>query len=199
MKTTIKRQMRKEVNKGNALVRSEVVKNGLRGNTLSEMASRGVLFRVARGVYVPAIGSDSEYFDYETAAKVVKNGVFTLRSALRLHNLTDENPLRMTIAISESSHAPKTTLPIDVVYMKRELLTSDIVEFNSNGGAFLVFSVERTIVECFKARRKIGVGICVAALNEAVENKRLDWNYLWDVMNRCRMTRVMAPYLEGRV
>jgi hypothetical protein len=83
--------------------------------------------------------------------------------------------------------------------MKRELLTSDIVEFNSNGGTFLVFSVERTIVECFKARRKIGIGICVAALNEAVENKRLDWNCLWDVMKRCRMTRVMAPYLEGRV
>ena len=60
MKTTIKRPMRKEVDKGKALVRSEVVKNGLRGNTLSEMASRGVLFRVARGVYVPAIGSDSE-------------------------------------------------------------------------------------------------------------------------------------------
>ena len=133
--------MRKEVNKGNALVRSEVVKNGLRGNTLSEMASRGVLFRVARGVYVPAAGSESEYFDYETAAKVVKNGVFNLRSALRLHNFTDENPLRMTIAISESSHAPKTTLPIDFVYMKNELLTSDVVEFNSNGGTFLVFSV----------------------------------------------------------
>lgn len=199
MKTTIKRQMRKEVNKGTALVRSEVVKNGLRGNTLSEMASRGVLFRVARGVYVPAAGSESEYFDYETAAKVVKKGVFTLRSALRLHNLTDENPLRMTIAISESSHAPKTTLPIDFVYMKNELLTSDVVEFNSNGGTFLVFSVERTIVECFKARRKIGIGICVTALNEAVENKRIDWNYLWDVMKRCRMTRVMAPYLEGRI
>lgn len=199
MKTTIKRQMRKEVDKGKALVRSEVVKNGLRGNTLSEMASRGVLFRVARGVYVPAAGSESEYFDYETAAKVVKKGVFTLRSALRLHNLTDENPLRMTIAISESSHAPKTTLPIDFVYMKNELLTSDVVEFNSNGGTFLVFSVERTIVECFKARRKIGIGICVTALNEAVENKRLDWNYLGDVMKRCRMTRVMSPYLEGRV
>ena len=199
MKTTIKRPMRKELNKGKALVRSEVVKKGLRGNTLSEMASRGVLYRVARGVYVSAAGSDSEYFDYETASKVVKNGVFTLRSALRLHNLTDENPLRMTVAIPESSHAPKTTLPIDFVYMKKELLFSDVAEFNFNGSAFSVFSIERTIVECFKARRKIGIGVCVAALNEAIEQSRINWNYLWDVMKRCRMTRVMGPYLEGRV
>ena len=73
MKTTIDRPMRKEVSKGMPLVRAEVVKRGLRGNTLSEMAARGVIYRVARGVYVPASGSQSEYLDYETAAKVIKD------------------------------------------------------------------------------------------------------------------------------
>ena len=108
--------MRKEVSKGMPLVRAEVVKRGLRGNTLSEMAARGVVYRVARGVYVPASGSCSEYLDYETAAKVVSSGVFTLKSALRIHDLTDENPMCMTMAIPSNSHAPKTILPVDFVY-----------------------------------------------------------------------------------
>ena len=199
MKTTIERPMRKEVSKGMPLVRAEVIKRGLRGNTLSEMAARGVVYRVARGVYVPAGGSCSEYLDYETAAKVVPKGVFTLNSALRIHDLTDENPMRMTMAISSNSHAPKTTLPVDFIYMKKELLSEDVEEFTPNGIMLRVFSVERTIVECFKARKRMGINICVASLDEAMAKRRIDRKRLWDVMSRCRMTRIMSPYLEGRV
>ena len=191
--------MRKEVSKGKPLVRAEVIKRGLRGNTLSEMAARGVVYRVARGVYVPASGSCSEYLDYETAAKVVPRGVFTLNSALRIHDLTDENPMRMTMAIPSNSHAPKTILPVDFVYMKKELLSEDVEEFTPNGIMFRVFSVERTIVECFKARSRVGINICVAALDDAIAKRRIDRKRLWDVMSRCRMTRIMSPYLEGRV
>ena len=180
------------------LVRSEVVKRGLRGNTLSEMAARGVIYRVARGVYVPASGSHSEYLDYETAAKVVPVGVFTLKSALRIHDLTDENPMRMTMAIPSNSHAPKTILPIDFVYMKKELMSEDVEEFAPNGISIRVFSMERTIVECFKARSRIGINICVAALDDAIAKHKIDWQKLWDAMSRCRMTRIMAPYLEGK-
>ena len=191
--------MRKEVSKGMPLVRSEVVKRGLRGNTLSEMAARGVIYRVARGVYVPASGSHSEYLDYETAAKVVPVGVFTLKSALRIHDLTDENPMRMTMAIPSNSHAPKTILPIDFVYMKKELMSEDVEEFAPNGISIRVFSMERTIVEYFKARSRVGINICVAALDDAIAKHKIDWKKLWDAMSRCRMTRIMAPYLEGKV
>lgn len=191
--------MRSEVAKGMPLVREKLVKRGMRGNTLSEMAGRGVIHRVARGVYISVDGEKSEFYDYETASQVVRRGVFTLRSALRLHGLTDENPLRMTMAIPVSSHAPRTTLPIDFVYMKEELLCADVETRNPNGSEFRVFSVERTIVECFKARNKIGINVCVAALREAASKKKLDWNLLWDIMKRCRMTRVMAPYLEGMI
>ena len=124
---------------------------------------------------------------------------FTLNSALRIHDLTDENPMRMTMAISSNSHAPKTTLPVDFVYMKKELLSEDVEEFTPNGIMFRVFSVERTIVECFKARKRMGINICVASLDEAMAKRRIDRKRLWDVMSRCRMTRIMSPYLEGRV
>lgn len=191
--------MRHEIARGRPLIRAELVKNGLRGNTLSEMAARGAVYRVAQGIYIPAEGSTSEYFDYETAAQVVRKGVFTLQSALRIYDLTDENPTRMILAIPLKAHLPKTTLPIDVVYMKPELLARDVEEILSNGTTLRVFSLERTLVECFKARNKIGINLCVAALNEAIEKRNPDPSRLWDAMNYCRMTRVMGPYLEGRI
>ena len=197
MKTTIKRMMKQEVAKGVPLVRSELVKRGFRGNTLSEMAKRGDVYRVAHGVYAPACGSRSEFLDYELAARVVPKGVFTLRSALRLHGVTDDNPQRMTMAIPSGSHKPKTMLPVDFVYMAPALLNEDCEEWTPNGTTFKVFTLERTLVECFKARNKIGIGICVAALKEAFAKGVVKHNALWECMKRCRMTRVMAPYLEG--
>ena len=199
MKTPIKRQMREEVARGGVLVRTALVKRGLRGNTLSEMTARGKLYRVAQGVYVPTDGAQSEWFDYEVAACVVPKGVFTLRSALRIHDLTDENPLQMTMAIPQDAHATKSMLPITFTYMKKELISSDVEVYGSEGRQFRVFSVERTLVECFRARNKIGLQVCLTALDEAISQKKLDWNRLWEVMKRCRMTRVMQPYLEGRM
>jgi len=189
--------MRQEVAKGIPLVREDLQKRGFRTNTLSEMAARGTIYRVGRGVYTPASGSASEFFDYELATKVVPRGVFTLVSALRLHGLTDENPQRMTMAIPSTSHAPKTTLPVDFVYMTPALLSVDVVERNPYGTAFHLFSVERTIVECFKARNKIGLGIAVAAFKDAAARNMIDYSMLWTIMGRCRMVKIISPYLEA--
>jgi len=51
----------------------------------------------------------------------------------------------------------------------------------------------RTIAECFK----IGVAVAVAALREAVQKGMIDFAMLGDVLKRCRMLRVVQPYLEG--
>lgn len=189
--------MRREVAAGHPLRRSEVIERGLRGNTLHEMAARGVVNRIARGVYAPSEGSPSALFDYELAAKVVPRGVFTLLSALRIHGLTDENPRRMTMAIPVNRHPPKTTLPLDFVYMTPALLEVDVVERSDGEASIRVFSVERTIAECFKARNKVGVAVAVAALHEAAKKGLVDFAMLGDVLKRCRMLRVVQPYLEG--
>ena len=101
------------------------------------------------------------------------------------------------MAIPVNRHPPKTTLPIDFVYMTPRLLETDVVERSDEGVSIRVFSVERTIAECFKARNKIGVAVAVAALHEAVQKGLVDFAMLGNVLKRCRMLRVVQPYLEG--
>ena len=96
-----------------------------------------------------------------------------------------------------AGHPPKTTLPIDFVYMTLGLLETNVVERSDEGACIKVFSVERTIAECFKARNKIGVAVAVAALHEAVQKELIDFALLGDVLKRCRMLRVVQPYLDG--
>lgn len=197
MKTTVKKRVREVVELGCPIVRGEIERLGLRGNTLSEMNARGMVYRVGRGVYAPAVGAFSGLFDYELAAKVAPRGVFTLISALRLHGLTEENPQRMTMAIAQKGHSPKTTLPLDFVYMKPELLERDVAEMHSRETCLKVFTVERTLAECFKHRNKIGVGVAAKALREASECGMVDFAVFGEVLERCRMLRVVQPYLEG--
>ena len=197
MKAPIKRKMRAEIARGLPLIRGDLIRQGFRGNTLSEMAARGTIFRVAHGIYVPAGGGASEYLDYEAAAAAVPFGVFTLRSALRLHGLTDENPLRMTMAIPSNRHAPRTSLPLDFVYAEPGRLDSDTETRNPDGVPFRVFTLERTLVECFRARNKIGAGVAAAALREAADAGRIDFARLFRCMEEGRMVRVMAPYVEA--
>ena len=81
--------------------------------------------------------------------------------------------------------------------MKPEILAKDVEVKSPHGSEFRVFSVERTIVECFKARNKIGVDVAVRALKDAVSKGKVDFAKLGRVMSDCRMSRVMAPYVEG--
>lgn len=137
--------------------------------------------------------------DYELAAKVAEKGVFTLVSALRIHSLTDENPFRMTMAIPQKRHAPKTVLPIDFVYMRQNLLNMDVMEMVPGVSPIRVFTIERTIAECFKARYKIGIEIAITALREAIRSNRVDYAKLADVLERCRMRRIVDPYLASLI
>ena len=58
------------------------------------------------------------------------------------------------------------------------------------------FTLERTLVECFRARNKIGAGVAAAALREAAEAGRIDFARLSRCMEEGRMVRVMAPYVD---
>lgn len=57
--------------------------------------------------------------------------------------------------------------------------------------------MEKTLVDCFKFRNRIGLDVAVAAMKDAKDKKTLDHAALWKAIRICRMERVMQPYLEG--
>ncbi|MBR5838423.1 MAG: hypothetical protein IKZ84_07740, partial [Victivallales bacterium] len=59
------------------------------------------------------------------------------------------------------------------------------------------YSVEQTIVDCFQYRNKIGLDVAIAALKDAVNKRKINWNKLWEAARRCRVTKIMRPYMEA--
>lgn len=189
-------QLKEILGKG-PITAAEVGRRGIPTGLLTRLVRKGVARRTNRGLYVSAESGYSEMADYLTLAAMVPHGVFTLLSALRLHELTDENPYRFSMMLRQGDHAPRIRTPdVQFFYRKEPRFSAEIETRYDSGIALRVYSLEQTIADLFQYRNKIGLDVSIAALREAARDNRIDWNKLWQAAERTRMTRIMKPYIE---
>ena len=163
----------------------------------SRLHSQGFIDRIGHGVYSCPAYSSTEFITYAEAAAVAPQGVACLFSALKIHGLTLENPHRIHLALPVGHRIPKNALPLDIYHFSGEAYSFGIEERTTPDGSFKVYSVEKTLVDCFKFRNRVGLDVAIAALKDAKATKKLDHAALWKAIRICRMERVMQPYLEG--
>jgi len=56
---------------------------------------------------------------------------------------------------------------------------------------------KKTLADCFKYRNKLGIDVCVEALNLYRRRGRMKVDQLERYAKLCRVERVMRPYLEA--
>lgn len=180
------------------LTAKEIRAAGIPSQTITNLCRCGKIERVAYGVYALAGNAASETDDLELLAKLVPAGVICLVSALRFHKLTDENPHEVSMAVLHGSYTPKFAYP-PVCYFtfSGKAFSSGIKIHTTNGVDLKVYSIEKTIADCFKYRNKIGLDVAIAALREAVSQNRIDYNALWDAAKICRVSKIIRPYMEA--
>ncbi len=60
-----------------------------------------------------------------------------------------------------------------------------------------VYSVAKTVADCFKYRNKIGLDVALEALRESIRSRKATNADLWQAAKVCRVANVMRPYLEA--
>lgn len=165
----------------------------------SRLCAAGLIDRIGHGVYSCPGYSSTEYITNVEAAAVIPQGVVCLFSALRHHGLTLENPHRLHIAIPRGARVPKHELPVEIYRFSMQAHAFGVETVQTKDGAFKVYSVEKTIVDCFKFRNAVGLDVAIAALKDAQKGNLIDHDRIWKAMAVCRMERVMQPYMEGIV
>jgi len=60
-----------------------------------------------------------------------------------------------------------------------------------------IYSVAKTIADCFKHRNKIGLDVALEALRDAREQKKATVDDIWKYAQIDRVANVMQPYLEA--
>ena len=161
---------------------SDAAKFNVTRAALSRAVEKGDIEKLQRGLYGYVGREELEMHSFAEVSVRAKKGVICLLSALRYHNLTTQAPFQIWLSIK--------------IVRTRDVTDLGVISTQVDGIPVLVSDVERTIVDCFKLRNKIGIDVAIEALTEAKRANRLEQEKLWEYVKHYRMTNVMMPYME---
>jgi predicted transcriptional regulator of viral defense system len=185
---------------GGQLRMSEAIKNGISRYMLYSLRDNGVIEQVSRGIYrlveLPPISNP----DLVTVSLRFPNAVICLISALAYHEITTQIPHEVSIAVPRNSRIPSLGFPpIRVHKFSHGSYKAGIQEHTIDGAAVKIYSPEKTLVDCFKFRNKIGMDVVLEALKLYRIRKKFDADELLKYARICRVEKVMRPYLEAAI
>src|SRR5207244_566498 len=128
----------------------------------------------------------------------VPRGVICLLSALSFHELTTQIPHEVHVAIARDAEPPRLDHPPVRSFRFSGRAFSEGVETHEVDGVSVRFySREKTLVDCFKYRNKLGLDTVLEALKLYKDQGRTNVEALMRFAEVCRVSRVMRPYLEA--
>lgn len=165
---------------------------------LARLVAAGRLQRLSRGLYTLPDQPLSAHFQMAEVAARCPLGVYCLLTALRFHNLTTQNPFELWLALPNKAHTPRIEYPpLRIVRFSGPALSEGIEVHTVDGIPVKVYSVAKTVADCFKYRNKIGLDVALEALRECRRERRATNDELWHYAKICRVANVMRPYLEA--
>jgi predicted transcriptional regulator of viral defense system len=177
---------------------SDLTEIGVPRIVLTRMTGKGLLEKTGRGIYRLPDSQGSEHESLAMIATKVPQAVFCLLTALQFHELTTQLPRQIWIAMPRGSHKPKIDYPpVKMVQFAGKAYSEGVEVVERDQVKLRVYSVAKTVSDCFKHRNKIGLDVALDALRDARAMKKASADDLWYFAKICRVANVMRPYLEA--
>ena len=175
----------------------DLVKRGIAKVYLYRLCKDGKLESKEKGLYtLPNVDFGKNQTLVEVCSKVEK-GVICLNTALSYHEITTQTSPEIWIANGTKDHPPQLkNIRLRIVRFSGEALNFGIEIHTIKGAPIRVYSIAKTVADCFKYRNKVGIDVAIEALREAWQQKKCTMDELWKYAKICRVSRVMKPYME---
>jgi len=171
---------------------------GLPREYLLRLHRQGKIVRSGRGLYSLPDATITERHSYAEAARRIPGRVFCLLSALAFHEITTQSPASVWIALPQGARRPIIgSLSLRVVRLSGASLTEGIEDHKVEGVPIRVYSVAKTVADCFKFRNKIGLDVAIEALKDSRGEKKATINEIYRYARICRVSNVIRPYMEA--
>jgi predicted transcriptional regulator of viral defense system len=171
---------------------------GINPWTLYALRDAGLIERLARGLYRVAGAEPMRAPDLATVAAKVPQAVVCLISALDWHSLTTQIPRQVHVALKRSAHKPQLPYPpVRVYWLTEPCYSAGIETHEVDGVRVRIYSPEKTLVDCFKFRRDVGLDVALEALRLYAEHGPVRTEALFEFSKLCRVRSVMRPYMEA--
>jgi len=176
----------------------ELKKQGIHTETIRRLLDDGAIEKVKPGLYkladMPML-SNQGMIDVCTA---MPKAVVCLHSALSHHELTTTQPATIMLALPRESKPVKLSYPpTQIFYFSLHNHRSGIERVQTQAGSFAIYSAEKTLVDCFRYRHKLGMEVALEGLKNYLHRPKRNLNQLLKYARVGRMFRVMKPYIEA--
>lgn len=176
---------------------SAILNAGFHPDTLAALEKNGQIAKVSRGLYRLAGYEPATHPDLVMVSLLAPRGVVCLISALAFHEATNEIPSYVEIAIPRQSRANVIEYPPVRFYrFDHQAWEAGIEKHRIDGHTIQVYSLAKTIADCFKFRNKIGANVARDALKTAIAEKRVRPQEIMKYAKICRVNNILKPILE---
>ena len=177
---------------------AEALHAGINRYTLYSMLEKGELERLSRGVYRLSGLPDLSDPDLAIIATRIPLAVVCLISALSYHDLTTQIPHEVSIALPVGVKSPILDYPPIIIHRFNQPSFEAGVETHLiDGIQTKIYNPEKTLVDCFKFRNKIGMEVVLEALKTYREKQPIHVGKIMGYAKICRVTSVIKPYIEA--
>jgi len=177
---------------------SDLAELGIPRVYLTRLTASRKLVKAGRGLYRLADAPLSENESLTIVAARAPQAVFCLRTALQVHGLATQLSRQVWIALPKGSHPPRMDYPpVKLIQYTGAAFKQGIETHRIDQVDIRVYSIAKTVADCFKHRNKIGLDVALEALKDARSQKKASADDLWRYAKICRVANVMRPYLEA--
>ena len=145
---------------------AEAVAAGASRHAVYSWRNAGQIVEISRGVYRKADAPTTAYLDLIAVAKRAPRGVVCLVSALAVHELTDEIPAAVQMAVPNTVNVPHVAYP-PTEFSRFDARTFDLgrTRFEAASGEWVpVYSPERAVADAMRLRHRVGDQVALRAL-----------------------------------
>ena len=177
---------------------SDALASGIHRRTLYWMRDAGQLEPLSRGVYHLTSHELPAKPEVAAVMRRAPKAVLCLVSALDLHEVGTQVPAEVQIALPRGVRPPRIDYPrVRVFHMSPQSLAAGVEERTAEGVTLRVFSIAKTVADCFKYRSSVGPDVALEALQEVIRGRRAAPGEIMDYAKVDRVQNVIRPYLEA--
>lgn len=167
----------------------------INNKVLTRMIEKGLIERVARGVYIDIKEIEDTYV---TSQAICRKGIFSNETALYLHGLSERTPIKYTFTIPSGYNTKLLKdKKYNFFYSKKEIYELGTCKVKTPyGNEVLVYDIERTICDVIKNKDKLDISIVSSAIKDYLKNKNRDLIKLYSYAKNLNIDKKVSEYLE---
>lgn len=183
---------------GNFFRPSQLEQLGISYNRLRQLEAKDVVERVGRGLYRLVDAEVTERYSLASVCAKVPNSIACLLSALQVHEIGTQLPRQVWIAIPHKARPPRLEgAQIRLIRFSGAALRYGVQETKFEDVPARITSPARTIVDCFRYERLVGREAALEALQDAIQDNKVNTDDLRRVLGALPSRRLGAILETG--